>query len=73
VSRHPEESVEQWYARANAAYQAAVEALEAESTRLGMDQWFFSARHRPRLDARYCAAMAPLIWRKTSARTQRLP
>ena len=53
MSRRPEETAEQWYSRATAAYE---EALEVESTRLGLDQWRFS-QTRPRLDARYCAAM----------------
>ena len=56
MSRRPEETVEQWYARANAAYQDALVALEVESMRLRLDQWRFLPG-RPRLDARYHAAM----------------
>ena len=61
MSRHPEETVEQWFARADVAFQDALEALEVESTRLGLDQWRFSpGQTRPRLDARYYAAMDDL-------------
>jgi hypothetical protein len=56
MSRQPDETVAQWYERAAVAYQDALKALEVESTRLGLDRWR-SSQTRPKLDARYYAAM----------------
>ena len=60
MSRRPEETIEQWYARATPVCQAALEALEVESTRLGLDQWFSQRGIGPGWTPGYCAAMDAL-------------
>jgi hypothetical protein len=60
MNREPGESAEQWNARAAAKYRHAVEALEAESRRLGLDGWRFHPGTYPMLDEAYDGAMDAL-------------
>jgi hypothetical protein len=60
MNREPGETAEQWDARATANYQLAEEALEAESKRLGLDDWQFRPGTYPMLDKAYDDAMGEL-------------
>jgi hypothetical protein len=60
MNREPGESAEQWNARAAAKYQQALEAVEIESRRLGLDGWRFPPGTYPMLDAAYDRAMDDL-------------
>ena len=60
MNRKPGETAEQWNARAAAKYQQALDAVEVESRRLGLDGWRFPPGTYPMLDAAYDWAMDDL-------------
>ena len=60
MSRNPCETVRQWNARATAAYQECLAAVDAESKRLGLDCWPVRSGEHPLPDAAYEAALDDL-------------
>jgi hypothetical protein len=60
MNRDPGETAEQWNSRAAAQYQHALDALEVESRRLGLEGWQFAPGTYPTLDERYNQAMDAL-------------
>ena len=60
MNRKPGETAEQWHARTEAEYQRALEALESESRRLGLDGWSAPGGTYPPLDEEYDRAMDDL-------------
>jgi len=61
MNREPDETAEQWYARAAEQYQLASRALDLESRRLGLDRWQFHPGSCPVLDQAYVGALDNLV------------
>jgi hypothetical protein len=61
MSRQPGETAAQWEVRAAAKYRQALAALNAESRRLGLDDWRFPAGAWPILDKAYVGALDVLV------------
>jgi hypothetical protein len=60
MNRKPGETAEQWNTRAAADYQDALDALNVEARRLGLDGWRFHPGTYPLLDEAYDRAMDDL-------------
>jgi len=61
MNRKPDETVEQWHARAATRYQQALDALDVESRRPGLDDWRFPAGTCPMLDETYLRALDDMV------------